>query len=439
MARPRTTGSLEWVGDPAKPKPTDHWRCRVVMNGKRKWMRLPPSVRHDQRAKAEKLAHSIAADARAGKLRQKPPPAPAVPTAPAPEGETFETWCGRWLKARRARGLTSVRNDECRLKKWVWPRLGAKPTTSITKADVEDLVTALDRAIASDKLGWKTASSVWGLVSKAFSDACSAKDRSLRVREDNPARDVVAPDRGVRKGKVYLWPSEFLALMRYEKAPLNWRRTFAVAVYTYARAGELHALDFDALDLAHGTILIHQAIDYDTDELKSTKGKQTRRFALEPEILPLLHALCAERGGKGRVLVPFPPQKDLAERLREYLEGAGVTRRELFETTRTTRALTFHDLRSTGITWMAVRGDPPLQIQHRAGHESLSTTQDYIREAEAVRPGFGTVFPPLPIELLGGFVPGNVPAGSSRNAKGPVSRAFQRCEEGDLNPHGVTR
>ena len=56
MARPRTTGSLEWVGDPAKPKPTDHWRCRVVMNGKRKWMRLPPSVRHDQRATPEQIA-----------------------------------------------------------------------------------------------------------------------------------------------------------------------------------------------------------------------------------------------------------------------------------------------------------------------------------------------------------------------------------------------
>jgi hypothetical protein len=38
---------------------------------------------------------------------------------------------------------------------------------------------------------------------------------------------------------------------------------------------------------------------------------------------------------------------------------------------------------------MAIRGDDPLHIQHRAGHVSFSTTQGYIRQAEAVRDGFG--------------------------------------------------
>jgi hypothetical protein len=44
---------------------------------------------------------------------------------------------------------------------------------------------------------------------------------------------------------------------------------------------------------------------------------------------------------------------------------------------------------------MAIRGDDPLRIQHRAGHTSFTTTQGYIRQAEAVRAGFGDVFPPL--------------------------------------------
>src|SRR5208282_3675872 len=63
--------------------------------------------------------------------------------------------------------------------------------------------------------------------------------------------------------------------------------------------------------------------------------------------------------------------------------------------------VTFHDLRATGITWMAVRGDDPLRIKQRAGHSSFSTTEMYIREAENLAAGFGDVFPTLPPELVG--------------------------------------
>jgi hypothetical protein len=55
---------------------------------------------------------------------------------------------------------------------------------------------------------------------------------------------------------------------------------------------------------------------------------------------------------------------------------------------------------TTGITWMALRGDDPLKIKQRAGHASFQTTEIYIREAEAVREGFGAVFPALPKPLI---------------------------------------
>jgi len=78
-----------------------------------------------------------------------------------------------------------------------------------------------------------------------------------------------------------------------------------------------------------------------------------------------------------------------------------VERAELFAMRDPTRkAMTFHDTRATGITWCAVRGDDPLKIKQRAGHSSFSTTEGYIREAENLREGFGSVFPPLPDDLL---------------------------------------
>jgi hypothetical protein len=47
------------------------------------------------------------------------------------------------------------------------------------------------------------------------------------------------------------------------------------------------------------------------------------------------------------------------------------------------------------LTWLAIRGDDPLKIKQRAGHAAFSTTEGYVRQAEAVRPDFGEVFPPL--------------------------------------------
>ena len=51
---------------------------------------------------------------------------------------------------------------------------------------------------------------------------------------------------------------------------------------------------------------------------------------------------------------------------------------------------------------MALRGDAPLTIQQRVGHRQFSTTQIYIREAEAVGKGadIGVPFPPLPKRLI---------------------------------------
>ena len=94
-----------------------------------------------------------------------------------------------------------------------------------------------------------------------------------------------------------------------------------------------------------------------------------------------------------------PSVRDMARGLRRWLKKAGVRRHELHDPTPTTRPLRFHDLRATGITWMAIRGDDPLKIQQRAGHTSFDTTQEYIRLAEAMRVGFGDVFPSLPPEL----------------------------------------
>lgn len=377
---------------------------------KREWVKLDPDkVKTD--AKATRVAAVVSEGLRSGKLvrekrawrRESEPEPEGPPPLPPPAAETLRAWSERWVDARKARSITSAKDDLSRLRTHVWPLLGELPMATITADDIERLVQYLDGRIHAGTLSWKTARNVWGVVTRMFVDARRSKDRTLRVRTDNPAADLAPPDEGVRKSKVYLYPSEVSRLLHCDRVPVRWRRLVALAVYLYVRAGELEALRCEDIDIAHGVVHVHESIDRyrNIGERKSTKSKASRRFHFEPELAPLLRVLAEEAGGKGP-LVKMPPAEDLAERLRQYLEWARVERSELFAPVgdRTRKRITWHDLRATGLTWCAVRGDEPLAIQHRAGHSDLATTQVYIREAEAVARSFGTVFEPLPRAIL---------------------------------------
>jgi integrase len=128
-----------------------------------------------------------------------------------------------------------------------------------------------------------------------------------------------------------------------------------------------------------------------------------RRIPIEPPLRPLVEALLLEAKTAYVVHVPVSKRADC---LREHLALAGVTRTELFmppsdgSVASTWAPLTFHDLRGTGVTWMAVRGDEPLVIQQRAGHDDFKTTQRYLREAEALGKDGVEPFPPLPEDLV---------------------------------------
>ena len=181
----------------------------------------------------------------------------------------------------------------------------------------------------------------------------------------------------------------------------------------YARAGEVKALTFDDIDLERGIVHIHESVNRLTGQTKTTKTGVTRRIPLEPELWPLFKAMRdehdremaklgpeqQERDGKRRLFAWAARDRKLSRQVQHHLKIAGVTRADLFADDASRKPMTFHDLRATGITWCAVRGDDPLKIKQRAGHATFSTTEGYIREAENLGGNFGEVFPPLPPDL----------------------------------------
>lgn len=102
--------------------------------------------------------------------------------------------------------------------------------------------------------------------------------------------------------------------------------------------------------------------------------------------------------------------------------------------------------RARACNWMAVRGDEPLKIMQRAGHTDFRTTQLYVREAEAVREGFGDVFPPLPESLLGGVSGGPIriralggqnDSPTNRPGARPGALEFQKTSENSRKRMGI--
>ena len=58
--------------------------------------------------------------------------------------------------------------------------------------------------------------------------------------------------------------------------------------------------------------------------------------------------------------------------------------------------VTFRSLPDSGITREALAGTPVDGIQARAGHEHISTTQNYVKAVEDLKGKLGAPFAPLP-------------------------------------------
>jgi len=314
------------------------------------------------------------------------------------------TWWDNFFKHRDALGMGSVSGV---YKTHIKPVLDL-PWSVITPADVERLRDAFDTKVANGEASAKTmfnAWAVWTVASKAAAGQWKKdKRRSLKERDDDPSAGIAGPDYDADDAKQLQWlyPREVLAVAACPDVPLNARRRIVLSTYLCVRGGELKALTWDKIDLERGVIRVDEAFDRERDENKSVKtgNRGARRYAIEPTLLPLLKAMHKETGGVGPA-VPMGLQKLWAAELRNALAAAKVKRPELFATTDASKRVRFHDLRASGLTWMAIRGDSPVHIKLVAGHTAFEMTSKYIAAAGAVDllPG-ETVFPELPENLI---------------------------------------
>ena len=427
----KRTGTLEPLQDTFGRR---YYAGKVRLRDKtRTRVHIPEAKRYDKKAARKYVTWAQGEEDRDGTLYKAKLAGISKRSAAVvrPPSETCDAWYDAWEKSRIAKGLTSTRDNRSAYELHIRPAL-AKHVRDWTPEDMRALCRDLDGKVQRGEIQWKRARNVWATVTKMAADAVSSKIDVLRVRTSNPCDGVERPDTGEERTKEYLYPSEFLRFVSCAEVPLMWRRAVAQAIYLFPRYGEHRALRHADVDVEHGVIAISRALERRSTATKATKTGTTRRFNVEPNLLPLLLAL-RPKGDLSAPLAELPSDQNLARALRYWLGRAGVDRRELHETTATTKAITWHDLRATGLTWMAVRGDEPLKIMQRAGHTTFQTTQIYIRTAEAIRDGFGEVFPPLPACLVGGTDPGVAPGqGEPVSQRRPTSsRVDARASESD--------
>jgi integrase len=434
---------VEYV-PPGPGEQLGHYRYRISLaDGSGPWIDIAPTVRSkDAEERVREVAAERSKTAREKGLRAedfglKPRGSKAAPAAPT-AGTTMSDWVDTWTKHRQGRGIATARECAGVWRRHIEPVIVAH-VRDWTREDLRRLARTLDDRVQKSELSWKSARNVWVIATKIAADAAGSKLDAIRCRADNPASGVEGPDRGARKAEQFLYPSEFKRFVSCIDVPVEWRRAVALAIYTFVRDGELRALSWDAgdLDLEHGVLSVTRALRRVEPAKKGetarfvtvpTKTGETRRFAIEATLLPLLKAMHREAGGKGPLVVL--PADHHADSLRHWLWEAGVRRPELHASSPTRKQLTWHDLRATGLTWMAVRGDDPLKIKQRAGHASFGTTELYIRTAEAVRDGFGDVFPPLPDSLLSS----NESSGESSGRRGKLRKSLLRGGDSRAGP-----
>ncbi len=199
----------------------DHFVARVQLDGKRARIHLQPGLSEE---KARATAEFYTENPEIARKTLESQKAQKCSIAPIPKGETFAHYVVRYYEDRDRRGLAAVQGDQRFLEKHVCPHIGEKPIADVTREDIEKLVQHFDDKTARGEWAWRSARRSWNLIHALFAQACTSKNLALRVRKDNPTHDVAPPDAGEEKAKAFLWPNEFLRLMRCEHVRDDARR-----------------------------------------------------------------------------------------------------------------------------------------------------------------------------------------------------------------------
>ncbi|BDZ40779.1 site-specific integrase [Paraoerskovia sediminicola] len=283
------------------------------------------------------------------------------------DSPTLRTYLGRHLARLEASATPGTVADYRRMAERTWlARLGDIPLDMLTRDAVVAWV-AWQRQQTTRRgtpYSTKSIANAHGLLSTVLA---AAVDDELIAR--NPARGVRLPrDQHAPEMEIFT-PSEWDAF--YAAMDDHYRPLIAFLRGTGTRIGEATAVQVRDVNLDRGTVRIRRAWKKGAagTYLGDTKTKRgNRTILLAPVVLERLAPLLEGRVADALVFTAAGGGQIHAHRFRERqwqraLDVAGITKR-----------LTPHSLRHTHASELLTAGVSPHVVQHRLGHEDLSTT-----------------------------------------------------------------
>lgn len=247
------------------------------------------------------------------------------------------------------------------------PRLGALPLDGITREAVVEWVAWQRKQTTrrGDPYSPKSIRNAHALLSSVLASAVNAE-----VITRNVARGVRLPSDATGHEMEVLTPDEWerlIGAMDEHYRPLT---RFLLSVG--CRIGEATAVQVRDLDAARSTVRIRRAWkkgERDSRYLGSTKSKRgVRTVVLPRDLSDELAELAKDRPADALLFTGPRGARVQAQHYRNRqwsraLAAAGITKH-----------ITPHGLRHTSASWLLAAGVSPIVVQHRLGHESLSTT-----------------------------------------------------------------
>ncbi|HEV7449430.1 MAG TPA: site-specific integrase [Candidatus Paceibacterota bacterium] len=142
------------------------------------------------------------------------------------------------------------------------------------------------------------------------------------------------------------------------------------ALRTGMRQGELRGLQWSSIHWENRTVTVRHSLNDRTKELESPKSNRERHIPIDIDVYGVLFRRRKDTGyvfsdGDGK---PFDSQY-IIRRLDEIRSRAGL------------RKFTWHSLRHTFASQLAMKGAPLHAVQALLGHSSISTTMRYAHVA----------------------------------------------------------
>lgn len=277
-----------------------------------------------------------------------------------------------WARANKA----SWRADETRLRLHILPVLGGRLMEEITETDVERLKAALAQGMAP-----ATVRQCLTLIHRVYT-YCRTHTPEGGKR---PLHSGDIPTAAVRSPPVhnererFLTPGEAEALvaMARERNP-DMADLITLALHTGMRRGELARLRWDHVSLETGTITVPGQ--------DGKRGKGKGRVPLNRAAREVLAARQAARNGHPLVFPPgeLPAWKnpdgdrtavamDISKAFRHLTDAAGLNK----GVTDRRQKVTFHTLRHTYASWLAMAGTPIPALMALMRHKSIEMTMRY--------------------------------------------------------------